>query len=696
MASKEGRTSIKCATCSLFRPGRTWDDHELCPMCRSCSRRDPCSICVTLTPANWQEIEAWMATRREKLQSKLTRLSPPPAPASEPEAPEGSVLEPVASGDGSPLVAVPVGSGNSTSSNAKSKGKRSNKGKGKAPRPKRTTRPEEGSTQLQSTGPQTTEPPDLWSTGPPELPVPADLSSEIQLTRDRGKRPAPQPTRPRSRSRSPHPRDPSPVQDESSQDSDSGYRRRGSDRPTGARDPPRGERPQADGNWLLSQLSAILQPLVAQMTPAQNAATTDASTAPQLPVRPLTLDQGRPPLTPMDHDLDALELVASETWSERGDEASVLDEYESQVDEAEDEEDEEQSVKGIDLPPDLIAKAIHIFTTRLGFEPPPNPKPTERTSKLRTTNEPSQSTTPCVPVDAVCFDRIEGLQAKKRWTAFPAKQDRALKIHDDTWKRIFKVPSITGEVRDRLRAEQALSSGYFREPLRKKAEQSAYDLDQASRVGMKFASTFMLAAELLMRHHQQLPEDKDQIPDREASQILWLLGPLARLIYDQFARMSVKLVESRRDNVLAAMRWPDGETRERLTHLPIANEDLFAGQFADAVQSEFTKRDSLAKTSFSRLNTRRPQGQNAPTRSFSGPRPVRSRGRSNAPSSGDRRGRSRRPSPPRNRQYRGAGWRPQGTVRSWNAPRQPAARRGRTGPDPRGAQPPRSTFGARP
>ncbi|PIK49021.1 hypothetical protein BSL78_14127 [Apostichopus japonicus] len=45
----------------------------------------------------------------------------------------------------------------------------------------------------------------------------------------------------------------------------------------------------------------------------------------------------------------------------------------------------------------------------------------------------------------------------------------------------------------------------------------------------------MLAAELLMRHHQQLPEDKDQIPDRQASQILWLLGPLARLIYHQFA-----------------------------------------------------------------------------------------------------------------------------------------------------------------
>lgn len=82
-------------------------------------------------------------------------------------------------------------------------------------------------------------------------------------------------------------------------------------------------------------------------------------------------------------------------------------------------------------------------------------------------------------------------------------------------------------------------------------------------MGFKFASTFMLTIELLMRHHQQLPEDGKQIPDREASQILWLLGPLARLIYDQFVRMSIKLVESRRANILAAMRLPEGEALER-------------------------------------------------------------------------------------------------------------------------------------
>lgn len=41
---------------------------------------------------------------------------------------------------------------------------------------------------------------------------------------------------------------------------------------------------------------------------------------------------------------------------------------------------------------------------------------------------------------------------------------------------------------------------------------------------MRFASTLMLAEELLMRHHQQLPEDDEQIPDREGASFMWLLG----------------------------------------------------------------------------------------------------------------------------------------------------------------------------
>ncbi|PIK48756.1 reverse transcriptase [Apostichopus japonicus] len=94
-----------------------------------------------------------------------------------------------------------------------------------------------------------------------------------------------------------------------------------------------------------------------------------------------------------------------------------------------------------------------------------------------------------------------------------------------------------------------------------------------------------------MRHHQQLPEDPEQIPDREAAQILWLLGPLARLVYDQFARISIRSVETRRRNVLAAVNWPAGDSKEKLANLPILGEDLFDGQFGETVKHELERRE---------------------------------------------------------------------------------------------------------
>lgn len=85
-----------------------------------------------------------------------------------------------------------------------------------------------------------------------------------------------------------------------------------------------------------------------------------------------------------------------------------------------------------------------------------------------------------------------------------------------------------------------------------------------------------------MRHHQQLPEDDEQIPDREGVSFMWLLGPLARLIYDQFTRMFIKLIKSRCSNVLWAMRWLKEDALERLVHLLIVAEDLLVGQFTEA------------------------------------------------------------------------------------------------------------------
>lgn len=115
-----------------------------------------------------------------------------------------------------------------------------------------------------------------------------------------------------------------------------------------------------------------------------------------------------------------------------------------------------RSWTSIDLPADLIAKAVDIVSKRLDFKHPLAPKPSERASKLRTTTEASQSSSSCVPVDVVCFDRTESLQARRKWSAFQAKQDRSLKVHDETRKQIFN----GGE-------GQGISTGTFKDLLRR-------------------------------------------------------------------------------------------------------------------------------------------------------------------------------------------------------------------------------------
>lgn len=104
MASKEGRMSMKCASCSVFRPGRAWNDHSLCLMCRLCSRRESCSLCFTFSPENWAEVDTWMVTRREKSQSRLARLSPTPAFAT--DTLSGSTPDPRVAHSGETLLPV--------------------------------------------------------------------------------------------------------------------------------------------------------------------------------------------------------------------------------------------------------------------------------------------------------------------------------------------------------------------------------------------------------------------------------------------------------------------------------------------------------------------------------------------------------------------------------------------------------------
>lgn len=116
---------------------------------------------------------------------------------------------------------------------------------------------------------------------------------------------------------------------------------------------------------------------------------------------------------------------------------------------------------------------------------------------------------------------------------------------------------------------------------------------------MKFASVLMLSAEVLLRHHQQLPEDDNQVSRDEAGQLLPLLGPLVRFAYDRFARVATRSVKARRESIVSAIHWPSIEAKDRMLALPVLGEDLFGGCFQEKLQEEVVaRREILAKSDF--------------------------------------------------------------------------------------------------
>ena len=167
-----------------------------------------------------------------------------------------------------------------------------------------------------------------------------------------------------------------------------------------------------------------------------------------------------------------------------------------------------------------------------------------------------------------------------------------------TGRSLFRPPSVSDETRNKVRAEQGLASGMFKDSLRKKAEQDWYQADLAARAGLKFSSVFLMAAEVLRRAHLQVPADPIQYSRTDVGNLVYLLGPLSRLVFDQFARVALKSVRVRRGNILDAFAWPSTEARSRMEQLPVVSADLFNGQFLEKLVEEVKRHEETAAASF--------------------------------------------------------------------------------------------------
>ncbi|KAJ8034652.1 hypothetical protein HOLleu_21579 [Holothuria leucospilota] len=77
-----------------------------------------------------------------------------------------------------------------------------------------------------------------------------------------------------------------------------------------------------------------------------------------------------------------------------------------------------------------------------------------------------------------------------------------------------------------------------------------------------------------------------------------LLGPIARLSYDQFAMVAVRASLDRRELVLDNIHWPSFDIRRSFMDLPLSGPDLFGGKFDDQLSSEIKRRKDINKAEF--------------------------------------------------------------------------------------------------
>lgn len=71
-------------------------------------------------------------------------------------------------------------------------------------------------------------------------------------------------------------------------------------------------------------------------------------------------------------------------------------------------------------------------------------------SNLESTGENTTKQRTMMPMDMSCCNRLEAITNKKRWTAFLAKADRAIRVPEEVWKSLFRCPLMHQEAKQKL------------------------------------------------------------------------------------------------------------------------------------------------------------------------------------------------------------------------------------------------------
>ena len=339
-----------------------------------------------------------------------------------------------------------------------------------------------------------------------------------------------------------------------------------------------------------SQAPIPSQPVDQELLHAHDIVTDTPVTSVPLPDQDITLPFAQvPPLG--EGQLDS---------SHSGEGAELLSVLDSHVsgEHHNDSSSEDEPLYGTDIPKEVFAKAVGILRTQLGFEPQSSELPPSQ-SKL-SLNKPTRPTKASLPVDVECEDRYKASASAKKWSPYPRVQSSSFRVDEKEWRKLFRTPDIPQSAMDYLRSVgSADSSGKLSSQTIRQRQKSFRQVDAAARTGLKYASAMLLIAEVISKSFQT-----SEVSRKDTATLVCLLGPLARRLFDQFSRISVKAVSEQRDAVLEAMRLPQKDIIRRFAQLPLSGEDLFGGLFDSQLQTEVKRRKDMMKANLSRPRQR--------------------------------------------------------------------------------------------
>ncbi|KAJ8039590.1 hypothetical protein HOLleu_17358 [Holothuria leucospilota] len=250
---------------------------------------------------------------------------------------------------------------------------------------------------------------------------------------------------------------------------------------------------------------------------------------------------------------------------------------------------------GTSISKDAFDKAVEVIRRQLGFDASTPPEPSSSRKFHLSLNKPVTPLRSSMPVDAECFEWCEAQAKAKKWRAYPKRQASDFHIDDEDWKAFFSSPSIPDVCLDKLKASGAR-------------------IDLAAKTGMKFASSLPMIAKVLSKSFRQT--GTEEVSHKDTGALVNILGPVARLSHDQFAKVAGKASSNRRELVLDSIHWPSDDIKCHFMELPLSGPDLFAGKFEEQLLTEIKRGKDINKADFNFPRSSSSSRRSSPKPSF--------------------------------------------------------------------------------